>query len=144
MRVYYAHCMAIYNTMQEARDLDLLADLKYRVVNPNTKEIEHRCDTIRREFSRNTTDNPVPGKPGLYYTDAGSKVMNEIFHPLVIGCDVLAFRALPGGAIPAGVAREIEWAKEANLLVFELPEGILRRTISVELTREYLCEVGQR
>lgn len=36
MKVYYAHCMTIYDTPQETRDLKLLEkDLGYEVLNPN-------------------------------------------------------------------------------------------------------------
>jgi hypothetical protein len=35
LRAYYAHCMAIYNTVQEDRDVSLLTKLGFEVVNPN-------------------------------------------------------------------------------------------------------------
>ncbi len=34
MRVYYAHCQAIYGTPQEDRDVELLTRLGFGVVNP--------------------------------------------------------------------------------------------------------------
>jgi hypothetical protein len=58
--------------------------------------------------------------------------------------DVLAFRALPHGDIPSGVAQEIVAALEAKMPVFELPSMPASRFISVEETREYLYDIGQR
>jgi len=124
--VYYAHCMSLYDTHQETRDLTLLAQLGFKVVNPNTQEI-----TLA-----------VRG-----YADAGMgkrRAMEEVFRPLVETTDVFAFRALPDGAISSGVFREWEWAVEAGKPIIELPSSVERRALSLELTREYLREVGQR
>jgi hypothetical protein len=63
---------------------------------------------------------------------------------IVDSCDVFAFRALPDGSIPAGVAKELGWALEAHKPILELPSNVLRRMISLEATRQYLAEVGQR
>jgi hypothetical protein len=57
---------------------------------------------------------------------------------------VLAFRALPDGTIPSGVAQEIKWAGEAGIPVIELPSAVNRRTLTLDQTREYLKEIGQR
>lgn len=123
--VYYAHCMAIYGTVQEDRDVLTLEQLGFDVVNPNTRATDKQCRLVKEA--------------------RGSKaVMDEIFQPMVKGCSALAFRALPDGSIPAGVAKEIEWAIELGLPVFELPSGIVRRTLDVDVTREYLREIGQR
>jgi hypothetical protein len=35
LRAYYAHHMALYNTPQEARDVEFLESLGFEVVNPN-------------------------------------------------------------------------------------------------------------
>lgn len=153
MRIYYAHCQAIYGTPQEARDLELLDQSfvlddsgggPYDVVNPNDPAINARCAEIRATFGPNTTDNPVPGQPGLYYTEASGKIMHEVFEPLVASCDVLVFRALPDGSVPAGVLQEIRWAEERKIPVLEIPSWHLRRVLTVEETRTYLKEIGQR
>ena len=68
----------------------------------------------------------------------------EYFAELVRSCGAVAFRVLPDGSIPAGVAKEIAVANEVGKPVIELPSGISRRVITVEQTREYLAEVGQR
>jgi hypothetical protein len=139
MRVYYAHCMAIYDTPQERRDLQTLALLGFEVVNPNSPEINARCDALRAEV-RKWNDDALPDASPEYFRDAGSEVMQTIFKPLVEFCDAVIFRALPDGSIPAGVAQELRWGIGP---VLELP-GSLRRTLSVADTKQYLHEVGQR
>jgi hypothetical protein len=116
-KVYYAHSIAIYNTPQEARDIDTLTKLGFEVVNPNAPEHE-----------------------------AGYKRMGmDYFTAMIRDCDALAFRANPDGTINAGIAKEIEDAlDEPSLPVFELPSGINRRTLTVGQTRATLREQGAR
>ena len=123
MKVYYAHCQAIYGTPQEARDVELLMALGWEVVNP----AEH--GPVAKEMK-------AKGIPS-------SKVM-EYFVELALGCDVLVFRALPDGAVPAGILKEVHSFREAKKPVLELPSCLMRRELNVEQTREYLHEVGQR
>ena len=113
MRVYYAHCQALYGTPQEDRDINILERLGFTVLNPNGVSLP---EVVTMDF----------------------------FFDLVITCDVVAFRSLPDGAIPAGVAGEIATAQKNNIPVIEIPSGILRRGINVEETREFLSEIGQR
>ena len=112
---YYAHCMALYDTAQEARDVVLVKRLGFAVLNPNGPEHQKGA---KRE--------------GMDY-----------FKAVVLGCELLVFRALPDGAIPAGVYLEIQWAREADMPVIELPSSVLRRGITREQTREYIREVGK-
>jgi hypothetical protein len=70
--------------------------------------------------------------------------MDKVFRPLAEGCDLFVFRALPDGRIPAGVMQELMWARAVGRPILELPSGTLGRAMSVESTREYLHEVGQR
>ena len=121
MFIYYAHCQAIYGTPQEARDIELLQMLGFTVVNP-------------AGFNQETINS---------MKEHGEDVM-AWFCDQVMLCDALAFRALPDGRIPAGLAKEIAAAKEDDMPVFELPGGVLSRTIDVDETREYLREIGQR
>ena len=114
--VYYAHCLAIFNTPQEERDITLLERLGYSVFNPNCK----------------------------YCADGYKAFGMEFFDGLVKECDVFAFRALPDGRIPAGVAKEIEFARKYDKPVIELPSGVVRREMNALQTREYLSESGQR
>jgi hypothetical protein len=124
--VYYAHCMALYGTTQEKRDVETLEKLGWRVLNPNAPEHQAGAQAAREA-------NPGDPKASMWY-----------FKPLVLKCDLLAFRALPGDlAIPAGVALEIEWATKARLPVIELASSVSRRTLTREQTREYIREVGK-
>jgi hypothetical protein len=116
MKVYYAHCMAIYDTIQEERDIALLKKMGFEVDNPNT---EHHAEGWLTH--------------GMDYATT-----------IVGNNDILAFRALPDGAIPAGIYKEIEIAHGLDIPVFELPSGIIRRELSLDATREYLKELGQR
>ena len=119
MKVYYAHCMAIYGTPQEARDIATLEALGLTVVNPNTPE----CDAG--------------------YIAQGM----DYFKRFVTECDAIAFRAVPDGRIPAGIWREIQMFRESpgvSKPVIELPSSIWERGMSPDATREYLKEIGQR
>lgn len=123
MMVYYAHCLALYGTAQEKRDVELLERLGFTVFNPNNQMVEG----LVRDAKKN-----------------GDDVMEAVFKPLAQSAASLVFRALPDGSIPAGVAKEIDWALEAGVPVFELPSAVLSRVLSLEATREYLREVGYR
>lgn len=116
MKAYYAHCIAIYDTKQEDRDIATLTSLGYEVVNPNSVE----CSEGYKE-------------KGMDY-----------FKQFAESCDVVVFRALPNGKIPAGIATEISYFIKLLKPVIELPSCMLSRTINVEETREYLKEIGLR
>lgn len=116
MKIYYAHCVSVFNTPQEVRDAQLLKNLGFEVYNPN-----------------NEADSRAYEHRGM-----------DHFKELVFQFPALAFRALPDGRIPAGVFKEVMWAREAGALVIELPSGVLSREMDVPTTREYLAEVGQR
>jgi hypothetical protein len=122
MKIYYSHCQAIYDSPQEARDIEILERFGFVVINPNSPEHIVEAQRLKSE-----------GKNAMPY-----------FEGLVTSCDALAFRAMPDSSIPAGIAKEIRTAAEINLPVIELPSQVLRRVLSVEQTREYLTEIGQR
>ena len=113
IKIYYAHCVALYGTKQEQRDIEILEALGFEVLNPSDREHQEAY--------------PKYGMP--YFID------------LVLSCDAIAFRALPDGRIPAGVAAEI---KAGLKLIIELPNAITGRSISVDETREYLRDCGHR
>lgn len=153
MRVYYAHCIAIYNTLQENRDVELLEGLGHNVVNPNSRTISQRCDRIKevhRAF--NLAPSEVDRVQATLaeieelrpFTESGQAVMHLVFKPLVTNAEALAFRGLPDGRIPAGVGLEVEWAEEAGLPIIELPTFAYQRVMSVNSTRQYLREIGVR
>jgi hypothetical protein len=121
LKVYYAHNMGLYGTKQEARDIETLQNLGFEVVNPSDPAICAECNKLP------TSDERM-----------------AFFEQFSITCDAIAFRALPDGAIPAGVAKEIDWFVVLSKPVIELPSSMKRRELSVELTREYLRDVGQR
>jgi len=123
LKVLYAHCQAIYGTLQEQRDVKLLEALGFEVVNPSDS------------------------KHAEGYKHAGM----DYSLTLIQEVDVVAFRALPDGSIPAGIAKELAWARGEGLdraevkLIIELPSlPPLRKVLSVSATRQYLHEIGQR
>ena len=113
MKVFYAHCSAIYGTPQEERDLELLEKLGFTVINPNTEDNQNGYKKFGMEYS----------------------------HELLKQSDLLVFRALPNGTIPAGIAQEIEWTTTP---IIELPSFADRKILNVEQTRTWLKECGQR
>jgi hypothetical protein len=113
---YYAHSISIYDTPQEARDERLLESLGFDVLTPNAPGIEEE------------------------YREKGM----AFFRTLIEQCDALAFRAHPDTNISAGVGKEISFARVLSVPVFELPTHVGRRTLSVDLTRQYLREAGVR
>lgn len=121
-KAYYAHCIAIYDSEQESRDIATLEAMGFIVVNPNNEEVQSACQATRT---------------------VGGDVM-AYFKPMVARADIFVFRALPDGAIPSGVAYELAHAMELEKPVIELPSGVSRRALDYTQTREYLREVGFR
>ena len=112
---YFARCKQIYGTPQEARDIELIQQLGYDVI-PFTDDMQERA-----KFE------------GM-----------DPFFEAVETAEVLIFRALPHGDIPAGVGGEIAHAQKMGVPVLELPGLVCRRWLDVEETRAYLRECGQR
>lgn len=115
-KLYYAHAICIYNTQQEVIDLEIISKIfnNYEIINPNSDYVK---------------DN--------YKGD-----MN-FFKDIVQECDLLVFRALPNGKIPSGIAKEISYADEKEIISIELP-CYTGRIMSVEDTRQFLKEIGAR
>lgn len=122
MRAYYAHCLALYDTHQEARDLETIKALGWEVINPNAPGVNEQVVALKQ---------------------AQADYM-LLFRDMLAPCDVLVFRSLPDGRIPSGVFCEIGYAKEMGKPVLELPSQMHARGITKEQTREYLLEVGYR
>ena len=116
MKIYYARPITIYNTPQEKRDIELLEKLGFEVFNPNKEALQKK------------------------YKELGMTVFTEI----VSECDALAFRTFPDGSISAGCVKEIVVAQEKGIPIIELPSAISKRSLSVDATREYLSNSGQR
>lgn len=125
MKAYYGRCMSIYGTAREIKDIKLIQGLGYEVI-------------------------PFPPQEELNIKKAlGENVMETVFKPLVQSADVMFFRAVRMGneqftKVTAGVAAETQWAYDKKIPILELPSDIKSRTISIEATRAYLREVGQR
>ena len=124
-KMYYAHCMDIYATPQELRDLDLINRLGFLAIDPSS-------DANRRDFEQ-LQANLAPHSDYMSF-----------FHALILDCQAFCFRALPGGAIPAGVQSELDYARKLRLPIIELPSYSQRQVLSISQTREYLHEAGQR
>lgn len=115
-KVYFARPISLYKTKQDLRDIKLLQDLGFEVVNPDKDELSKR------------------------YKEEGMSV----FLSAVMDCDCLAFRSFQDLKIGAGVKAEIQKAIETGKMVFELPTITDSRFLSVEETRQYLAYIGQR
>lgn len=115
LTVYYAHPLSLYGTPQEDRDVDMLRQIGFEVYNPNSKK-----------------DDEQYANRGM-----GLSIIEE-------QCNLLAFRAFPDGNISSGVAQEIRHARILCLPILELPNGIIRRELTIEQSKEYLNNLGQR
>jgi len=130
-KVYYAHSMHLYNTAQETRDVVLLQELGFEVINPNMEKYRRDVEMIKDAHHR----------AGI--GDAGAAIMNY-FAGVVNNCDALAFRGYTNGRIPAGVWKEVIAAREKGVPIIELPVILSSRELSVEETRAILAYEGQR
>lgn len=124
MKVYYAHSMHLYNTIQEKRDINTLEGLGFEVFNPNSGTIQEEVEKYKLEF--------------------GDASTMEYFKVLIQNCEIFAFRAHPDGKIPSGVGYELKYAINSTKIIIELPSLISMRNLSLEDTREYLKLLGQR
>lgn len=113
---YYARPLNIYNTRQEERDKAFMKMAGFKVIDVNTP-------AMQEEYERE----------GM-----------SVFKPMVKVADALFFRAFMDGAIPAGVGKEIMWARENGMPVFELPRMVFSRILDPDTTRTALMELGQR
>jgi hypothetical protein len=133
-RIYYAHSMHLYGTLQEKRDIELLESLGFEVVNPNCEEIVMQVEAIRDIYEKSGATK-----------DATSTAIMEYFYEEVIpDCDALAYRSFIDFKIGAGVYGEILIAKSLNKPIIELPTLITSRSLTVAETRQYLMLHGNR
>jgi hypothetical protein len=124
--VYYAHFMGIYNTPEEKRNIKTLESLGLEVYNPNVLILSNQFKAALDS--------------GTDYVVA----FDEVFLSKVRDCEVFAFKALPDGRIPGGVAMELECAQRHDKIIIELPSGMAARKMGKDDTREYLKDIGQR
>lgn len=116
MKAYYARPINLYNSEQDKRDIELIKNLGFDLVNPNKEELQQR------------------------YKQEGM----DVFLQAVEDCNMLFFRSFPDLKISAGVKKEIDKAIICGLIVLELPTIIDGRILSVDDTRNYLKYLGYR
>lgn len=119
---YYAHSMVSYNSTIERDDIELLERLGFYVDNPNQEKYRVECYEYTRKL--------------------GSASVMDYFCSLVELNDLLAFRALPDGTIPSGIAKEVAHAYLIGIPVIELPCSVEKRSMDYATTKEYFKELG--
>lgn len=115
-KAYFARSIDFYDTPIDNRQIEVLGELGFEVVDP--KDI----------FDKEEYD-----KDGM-----------NIFFNEIKKCDVLVFRANKDEKITAGVRKEIHCAWDHNIPTLEFPSTIWTRSLNVEETRKYLEKVGER
>lgn len=123
LRCYYAHCMLSYNSTVEKQDIELLEKLGFKVSNPNQEKYSKGC----KEYA---------------IIHGNDKVMDYFKEIISYECDIVAFRSLPDGSIPSGVAIEVQHAISIGYPVIEIPCSINKRCQDYSETKQYLTEIG--
>ena len=140
LKVYYAHPLTLYGTKQEERDVKMLEQMGFEVINPGSPEFQQQTIDAKAEAAKGIRAFAPPG----FFSD----VVMEFCRAQVDQCDGVAFRAFVDGTIPAGVHSEILQASRRVVpgpgFVIELPRQIEFRGLSVDQTRAVLAEMGQR
>lgn len=157
MKIYYAHCMLIYNTPQELRDIEFLAKAGFEVFNPNQQIIQDEviniknCTTCakREDWMLHQYKDEYGYLSSITNKRYGQQDCMNFFGDLIKTCDAFAFRPLPNGQIPSGVAFELEVALKKGLPIIELPSDYIKkdyekRTLNHGETIVWLSELGQR
>ena len=116
MKAYFARPIHLYKTKQDERDILLIKNLGFEIVNPDKEELQRRYK-----------------KEGM-----------AVFTKAVKDCELLIFRAMPDGKISAGVFKELKQAQADDKPVLELPTILESKVLSVEDTRTYLRLIGNR
>ena len=120
-KAYYAHCKAIYDTKQEKDDVKRIREMGFRVVNPNSDAYKARIADMK-------------------YNGCCGKEIMDYFLKVASQCDVMVFRALPDGEIPAGVHKEVQLFIDSKKPVVELPFLKKRKVLSIIQTANYTRE----
>lgn len=122
LKCYYAHPMLCYDSLIEEVDLALLQALGFEILNPNSSIHQEKA----KEF-------------GDFY---GKDKIMDYFKNLVSECEVVAFRGLPKGEIPSGVAVEVQHAIDLSIPVIELPSNVSGRMMTYPETKSYFYSIG--
>ena len=123
--IYYAHSMHLYGKPQEQRDIVLLKEMGFEVINPSDERYKEGFKAWNELYPQREN-----------YMD--------YFENLVANSDMFAFRAYPDGNIPAGVGAELRAALANNKVIIELPNLNSGRFLSVEDTKLFLNYLGER
>lgn len=127
MKVYYAHCVSLYGTPQEKRDIEILEKFGFEVLNPSDEGYQTGFKHWLKKHEHDTKLNKMD-----YWTK------------LAQSCDALIFRRTYQGKITSGVAKEIVAMMGVGKPILELPFAIYSSIMTLEETREYLKLIGQR
>lgn len=122
LKCYYAHTMISYDSTIEQKDIAMLEEMGFEVLNPNSDEIKKGFDQFLKFHDRSES--------------------MEYFKKVVESCDLVAFRALPDGTILSGVAAEVAHALKEKMPVIEIPCSLKKRMQEYPETKEYLTELG--
>lgn len=105
---YFARPITLFGTKEDSACILSIKALGLSVIDINTPEVQER------------------------YKIEGMGV----FKQLIWDADVLFFLAFDDGLIGAGVMKEIRWAQSFHIPVFEIPQYIEMRQLTVKETRE--------
>jgi hypothetical protein len=133
-KIYYAHSMSLYNTPQEQRDIKLLENLGFEVVNPNDQMIVSQVDSIKAWGN----------DAGKTKDEVSAEIMDFFFKKIIPNCDALAYRSFIDHKIGAGVWGEINCAQVNKIPIIELPTLTVGRMLDISETRNYLKLLGER
>ena len=107
---YFARPIINYGKWHDDADIKLIKSIGFQVIEITDKKTQE----LYKDFGMDT------------------------FRPLVELADALFFRSFCDGAIGAGVAKEILWAKLSKVPVFEVSGNTTLRNLSVRETRNRL------
>ncbi len=116
MKIYYARPMNIYGKPIDIANKALLQKLGFEVIDPDKKELVEK------------------------YAVQGMSA----FYEVIDTCDALTYFTTGEGSITSGVMKEIYHAQSQNKPVFEIPNFLGKKILTVEETRQYLSSVGFR
>jgi hypothetical protein len=117
-RIYYAHPLTEYDTVEEAGNVDMLQKMGFEVINPNS-----------------------PGIQAVFKDEGSEYGMRYCCDLIRSQADVLVFNAFPDGTIGAGVASEIKAAYSRNIPVIEIPQSTAPRELSIAETKRKLAHI---
>ena len=130
LKVYYAHCVSLYGTKQEASDVKMLESMGFEVMNPGSKEFLADLEAARKN-DRGLLESPF----------AGGDRLRGRWQILANSCHGLAFRSYVDGTINADLHTQIREAINRGKFVFELPRQIDSRALTSAQTRAVLLEI---